>query len=103
MEIDERVKFVGEKIRLLRLNQDLHQKDVARQMGISQACLSNIEAGRCAITLKNLFALQDVLKCKITDFFMDAETYDSAKASAKNGNIKIEDLYNLLALIRKRK
>lgn len=103
MTLEEKVKVVGEKIRLLRLNQDMHQKDVANQIGISQACLSNIEAGRCAITLKNLFALQDVLKCQMADFFTDTEFGDSAAASVKGGNIKRDDLYNLLALLRKRK
>lgn len=103
MEIEEKLKAVGEKIRLLRLNQDLPQKEVAHRMGISQACLSNIEAGRCASTLRNLFALQEVYGCKMADFFVDVELEKAQEAPKLDTELKLEDLYDLLALLKQKK
>ena len=57
--MNERIRLVGNRLKLLRIQKGLGQNQVSKMMGISQAHLSNIECGRSNITLENLFALQD--------------------------------------------
>ncbi len=99
MEIDEKLKSLSERIRILRLTKNLRQRDVAEQLGVSQASLSNIEAGRCAITLKNLCKLQDVLDCKMADFFVEIDKVEDEQQSEP----KLENLRDLLVLAKEMK
>lgn len=78
--MSEKARLVGARIRLLRLGKNLAQNDVAAQVGISQAHLSNIEKGRNNITLENLLKLHEVLDCPMSSFFVDI---DGAKAGAQ--------------------
>ena len=55
--MNERIRLVGNRLKLLRIQKGLGQNQVSKMMGISQAHLSNIECGRSNITLENLFAL----------------------------------------------
>lgn len=71
--MSEKTKLVGARIRLLRLERNLAQNDVAEKIGISQAHLSNIEKGRNNITLENLLRLHEVLGCSVASFFVDID------------------------------
>ncbi len=76
--MSEKTKLVGARIRLLRLEKNLAQNEVAEKIGISQAHLSNIEKGRNNITLENLLRLHEVLGCSVASFFVDIDG-DSTK------------------------
>ena len=78
--MSEKAQLVGARIRLLRLERGLQQNEVAAQIGISQAYLSNIEKGRNNITLENLLKLHEVLQCPVSSFFVDI---DGAKAGVQ--------------------
>ena len=78
--MSEKSRLVGARIRLLRLEKSLAQNEVAAQVGISQAHLSNIEKGRNNITLENLLKLHEVLQCPMSSFFVDI---DGAKAGVQ--------------------
>ena len=78
--MSEKSRLVGARIRLLRLEKNLAQNEVAAQVGISQAHLSNIEKGRNNITLENLLKLHEVLQCPVSSFFVDI---DGAKAGVQ--------------------
>ena len=71
MDLEDELLAIGRKIRLIRLYRGLKQSFVAQKIGICQTALSNIEAGRSHITLKNLFKLRVVLGCDMADFFGD--------------------------------
>lgn len=71
--MSEKTKLVGARIRLLRLEKNLAQNEVAEKIGISQAHLSNIEKGRNNITLENLLRLHEVLGCSVASFFVDID------------------------------
>ena len=68
--MNERIRLVGNRLKLIRIQKGLGQNEVAKLMGISQAHLSNIEGGRSNITLSNLLKLHDVLEASMADFFM---------------------------------
>ena len=55
------------------------QTRMAEEIGVSQINLSNMESGRTAITIQNLFKIQKVLGCKMTDFFVDFDGEEPKK------------------------
>ena len=71
--MSEKTRLVGSRIRLIRVSRRLPQKDVAEQVGISQAHMSNIECDRSHCTLDNLIRLSEVLGCPLRDFFVDID------------------------------
>lgn len=99
MQLEEKLQALSERIRVLRLTKNLRQKEVAERIGMSQSNLSNIEAGRCQITLRNLFILQNVLGCRMCDFFEEIDKAENKRQ--ERPEIKIEDLRSLLSLINK--
>ncbi len=69
MELAEKLELIGKRIRLIRVSKGLRQSEVAKQLGISQAHLSNIEYGRNSITLDTLFKLQELFSCLWRKFY----------------------------------
>ena len=96
--MSEQTKKVGERIKMIRLGKNIPQAVAAESIGVSQSLLSNIESGRCNITLDNLIKLHDVLKCPMRDFFVDI---DGACASElPEGCFSLEELAGALASLR---
>lgn len=95
MDIDERIKEVGTRIKLLRIKRKMKQKDVAKAIGVSQAHLSNIESGHNVLTLHLLLKLHDVLGCSCREFFEDVN--DSHESIEDNFNT--QDLIGALNLL----
>ena len=71
--MSEQTKKVGERIKLLRLSKNIPQAVAAEAIGVSQSLLSNIESGRCNITLDNLIKLHEAFDCPMRDFFVDID------------------------------
>ena len=96
--MSEQTKKVGERIRLIRMSKDIPQAIVAESIGVSQSLLSNIESGRCNVTLDNLIKLHDVLECPMRDFFVDLDgKYDK---KLPEGCFSLEELAGALASLR---
>ena len=96
--MSEQTKKVGERIKTIRLGKNISQALAAEGIGVSQSLLSNIESGRCNVTLDNLIKLHDVLKCPMRDFFVDI---DGAFApELPQGCFSLEELAGALASLR---
>ena len=70
---------------------------------MSQTNLSNLETGRTAITLTNLFKIKKVLGCKMADFFVDIDMdakASSNKESVSPTSIELEDALHILKLLK---
>ena len=94
----EEAKKVGARIKLIRQSKNWQQANLAAAIGVSQSLLSNMEAGRCSVTLENLIKLHDVLGCPMRDFFVDI---DGACASElPEGCFSLEELAGALASLR---
>ena len=94
----EEAKKVGARIKLIRQSKNWQQANLAAAIGVSQSLLSNMEAGRCSVTLENLIKLHDVLKCPMREFFVDI---DGACASElPEGCFSLEELAGALASLR---
>lgn len=97
--MSEKSKSVGRRIKMMRMNKNLQQIAVANKIGISQAHLSNIESGRCNVTLENLIKLHETLECPMREFFTDIDAeYD--KPSTDN-YFSLGDLAMALANLKK--
>ena len=96
--MSEQTKKVGERIRLIRMSKDISQAIVAESIGVSQSLLSNIESGRCNVTLDNLIKLHDVLECPMRDFFVDLDgEYDK---KLPEGCFSLDELAGALVSLR---
>ena len=82
-----------------RLAKGISQTDMANAIGVSQTNLSNMEAGRTAITIQNLFKIKKVLGCKMSDFFVDFDSEAVEKEEAKKA-IELEDALQILKLLK---
>lgn len=60
-------KKIGQTIRRKRTERGMTQSDLARQLGIYQSALSNIEQGKTNPTIDMLFDISDALDCSIAD------------------------------------
>ncbi len=105
--MNEETKVLARRVKKLRLEYGVAQTKLANEIGTSQTNMSNMEAGRTAITVQNLFKIQKVLGCKMKDFFVDfdgeADGADApiAKGVPNNKNgIELEDAVNILKLLK---
>lgn len=51
---EQSLQGIGSKIKLLRTLRQVNQQQLAKQLGISQTHMSNIEAGRVSVNLRLL-------------------------------------------------
>ena len=94
----EEAKKVGARIKLIRQSKNWQQANLAAAIGVSQSLLSNMEAGRCSVTLENLIKLHDVLECPMRDFFVDLDgEYDK---KLPEGCLSLEELAGALVSLR---
>lgn len=70
------VMDIGEKIKALRVDKKLSQKEVALNIGIDQAQYSRIESGKVEPTLSSLEKIADALGVKVADLFTEEKTVD---------------------------
>ena len=100
--MEEKMKQVGQRIKELRSRRGIAQTDLAKMIELSQTNLSNIERGRTGVTLQNLFKIQDVLQCRMADFFEDDALLvdDAAVDTAENSSVSIDDAIKVLQLIK---
>lgn len=101
----DELKVLSRRVKMIRIAQGVSQTKMAEEIGVSQTNLSNMEAGRTAITVQNLFKIQKVLGCKMADFFVDfdgeAEEVTGAKRDGSEKNsIELEDALNILKLLK---
>ena len=98
----DELKVLSRRVKMLRLDHRVSQTDMAKAIGVSQTNLSNMEAGRTAITVQNLFKIQKVLGCKLKDFFVDfdGEGVADGKQGVATSSIKLEDAVNILKLLK---
>ena len=100
------MELVGRRIKFLRIGKNVTQTSMAEQIGMSQTNLSNLETGRTAITLTNLFKIKEVLGCKMADFFVDfdgetKETPTKNEESVPKSSLELEDALSILKLLKK--
>lgn len=103
--MSERTRLIGNRIRRLRVQRCLSQMEAAKNLGISQAHLSNIESGRNNITLENLLKLHDVLQVPMAEFFVDIDAQDKQNSVKEGVDLKsfsVEDFLQALMSLKQK-
>lgn len=95
--ISEKAKLVGNRIKMMRLAKGLRQKHVADMLKISQSNMSNIESGRCGVTIDHLIILREIFACSMNDFFVDIE---KSGDKFSNKGYSVEDLFKIVAKLK---
>lgn len=103
--MDERFKLLGRRVKFLRMENGISQTKMAEIIGLSQTNLSNMESGRTAITIQNLFKMKEVFGCKMSDFFIDFDGDQEQGLAVREGSatkkaIELEDAVQILRLLR---
>ena len=98
----EAFKKLGKRLKLLRMESGITQTDMAQSIGLSQTNLSNMESGRTAITIQNLFKIQKVLNCNMSDFFVDFDIKKNNEVEQESNEVEIEEAIRLLKLMKEK-
>ena len=100
--MNDKFKILGRRVKFLRMEKNISQTNMAEMIGLSQTNLSNMESGRTAITLQNIFKMREVLGYKIADFFVDFDGEESAehRSAETNNSIELEDAVKILKLLK---
>ena len=98
----ENIKILANRVKMLRMRKGVSQTRMAEEIGVSQTNLSNMESGRTAITIQNLFKIKKVLNCRMADFFVDfdGEVVVEVKQETTTTTIELEDAVNILKLLK---
>ncbi len=97
----DEIKLLASRVKKLRVVKGVSQTKMAEEIGVSHTNLSNMEAGRTAITIQNLFKIQKVLNCKMKDFFVDFDSEEAVEdKQVSKSSIELEDAINILKLLR---
>jgi len=78
MSIDETDfdDLVGRRIRSLRVEQGMSQKELASRAGLSRVSVSNIEVGRHSLRVSRLYRFAKALSCEASELLPDVSIPD---------------------------
>lgn len=69
---------IGSQLKELRIARGWRQVEVADKVGLSRSAISNIEAGKRALTLSTLKKFCEVFKIDVSYFDIETENFDEA-------------------------
>ena len=95
--IEEYNKSIGTRVKMIRITKGVSQTELAKEIGVTQTHLSNIENGRAGLTIPNLIKLHEALHTPISSFFEDIE---GKPDEDKKSDVTLEDLTDLLRLLK---
>ena len=91
MDEEKLSRLVGQRVRSLRLRNDLNQQALAESVGISRASVANIETGRQPVSLINLYKLADTFRVDLIDLLPAASEVKTAKKINVNSSSELTD------------
>lgn len=71
-------KKIGKQLKELRISRGWRQSEVSDKTGLSRPAISNIEAGKRALTLSTLQKFCEVFQVDISYFGLETNNYDEA-------------------------
>ena len=98
----EAFKLLGKRVKFLRMDKGISQTSLAQAIGLSQTNLSNMESGRTAITMQNLFKIQKILNCNMSDFFVDFDVENNKEIKRESTEVEIEDAIKFLKFLKEK-
>ena len=99
--LKETMTLIGARLRMIRVEKEMNQSDVAKKMGVSQTHLSNIEGGKNNISVPNLLKMREIYGCTMKEIFADLDKKEVEAESVSK--LTLEDLRNIASLLRRDK
>lgn len=106
--MDEELKAIGVRIKEMRTERKISQKELAEAMNISHTNMCNIEKGKTAVTIQNLLKLKRIFDCSISEFFAEEQAAKVENKATQQQEppklpeaIELQDAINLLRLLRR--
>lgn len=69
---------IGKQLKELRLSRGWKQVEVADKVGLSRSAISNIEAGKRALTLTTLKKFCEIFQIDVSYFQIETQNFDEA-------------------------
>ena len=79
---EKSLQSIGTNIKLLRTLRRVNQQQLAKQLGISQTHMSNIEAGRVSVNLRLLMRIANLFECKLDDIISGSFSIEEEVATS---------------------
>lgn len=92
---EEYNRLIGKRVKMQRISAKVSQTELAKELGVTQTHLSNIENGRAGLTIPNLIKLHQILECPIS---VDIE---GEKEADNSSDITLENVMELARLLKK--
>lgn len=93
-------KAVGLRIKTLRLKNNIYQTELAKNIGVSQTHMSNIESGRATLTLENLVKMTNIFNCGIDDIVFGEEKAKEKPKQHLWRNFTMQDIVQALQMLK---
>ncbi|WP_307760652.1 helix-turn-helix domain-containing protein [uncultured Phascolarctobacterium sp.] len=98
---EKSLQGIGNKIKQLRTLHQVNQQQLAKQLGISQTHMSNIEAGRVSVNLRLLMRVANLFECKLDDIISGSFSIEEVEASAvQEESYSAEEVRLLLKILQ---
>ena len=101
--MEKELQKIGHRIKLLRIENKISQKVLAKKLCISQTHLSNIENGRVGVTLLHLIKIKELFECPI-EYFSENEAEKNEcqkiKTIVEENNFRLEDLSKAIEIMK---
>ena len=107
--MEKELQKIGHRIKLLRIENKISQKVLAKKLCISQTHLSNIENGRVGVTLLHLIKIKELFECPIEYFFEEKTLSENEaeknecqkiKTIVEENNVRLEDLSKAIEIMK---
>ena len=93
-------KEIGMRIKTMRLKNNIYQTVLAKEIGISQTHMSNIESGRAGLTLENLVKMVIIFNCSIDEIVFGKEEVKQEQGKDVLKNCTMQDIVQAMQMLK---
>ncbi len=93
-------KEIGLRIKTLRLRNNIYQTVLAKEIGVSQTHMSNIESGRAGLTLENIVKMSRIFNCAIDEIVFGADNSKQDQGVESLKNYSMQDVLQAIQMLK---
>ena len=93
-------KEIGMRIKTMRLKNNIYQTVLAKEIGISQTHMSNIESGRAGLTLENLVKMVIIFNCSIDEIVFGKEEVKQEQGMDVLKNCTMQEIVQAMQMLK---
>ena len=93
-------KEIGMRIKTMRMKNNIYQTVLAKEIGISQTHMSNIESGRAGLTLENLVKMVIIFNCSIDEIVFGKEEVKQEQGMDVLKNCTMQDIVQAMQMLK---